>query len=909
MVVSMDSAPTQEDVAEIFASRTTAQAPQGMGDVKASEADPAMQQAVAESATVAGGFVAPPASPGGYPTREVSARDKELFATGAGMLAAAPIIPAAGAGALATLGSMALGGAVSGGASALATEAMADAPREGGLLGSAGRVAKEAALGGLLGGATYPVAKLIGEAARIGGRLFAQGPKAAAAALFSPKAPHPGAMEANQARNIIQTSTGIEVPMGVGEAIGNPSLASELSAAHPEAELTQEARDALKRTIVFTATNLRNAGASSDDLAKETVRVLQSEVGKISKPAETAISELSGELHASIKKGFDEISNEAAALVPGTAATPAIAGTRIKEALNRGYGEFKAIDAENYGAARALPEHKSLKVGTENTRAWANSLEDTTVQKLKEESPQEFSLIVDQFGGGIPQAGAEQAAAAGGAVPSFLPEGTQKIVGGVKQMSEEQSLQAMRNLRTKIGDSIDDSTILPGLSDREKKAAYAAVTQDINDAVDALPDGALKAAYQKANAYHAQNVDRFIGKSTESALKGVGAAGGISPENLANKLLSADAATQLKLLRDAAGPTHAADVTNTAREFLFNHVGEAARNSTTGELSVGSMVSRISKLSPEIQAEFFPGLGALKKAANREAALLGLKPDSVIKTLEVDPDLLQQALQGDAKLVAEKLQAAVKASTKAQQTFKGTIMDALRQGNTTELSDAVARNPAKFVRTVLDGGSFSPDQTKRAMDAIFREHPVVGGQLQFQLVDDLLSSYTSAEGINVQRLLADLKPEGRLEKSGILREHVRAVLGDGTFSQLESSVKALAALDKVGSTLTPQSPLIEVAAKGVGGLLGSVAGPAVHAGSIGSANAAAWLARLAPRLRYRVAATILTTPELRQIASQPINRVTVDRLNEIAAATAKAIAASDGEDSPDIYELQTSITR
>ena len=906
LVVSMDSAPTQEDVADIFASRTpapTPATPPGMGDVKVADIDP-MQQAVEASSKVAEGFVPPPASPGGYPTREVSARDKELLAAGAGMLAAAPIAPAAGAGMLASLGTMALGGAVAGGTSALATEAMADT-QEGGLLGSAGRVAKESFLGAGLGAISYPVIKAIGAAAKMGGELFTSGPRAVAARMFSPKTPHPGAMEADQARNVIKNATGIDVPMGVGEAIGNPSLATEIVSASPGAELTQAARDALKRTVVFTATNLRNAGASSDDLAKETVRVLQSEVGRIAKPAEQAIEDLSKELHTSLKKGFDDVLNEATTTIPGTSATPLSAGTRIKDALSRGYAEFKATDAANYNAARALPEHESLVVGTKNTRAWANSLEDSTIQKLETEAPEEFSILVDPFGRGIPKGAAP--AETGGAVPSFLPEGTQKIVGGVKQMSEEQTLQAMRNMRTKIGDSIDDSAILPGLSEREKKAAYAAITQDINEAIDSLPTGELKSAYQKANAYHKENVDRFVGRATQGAIKDVGAAGGTSPENLASKLLGKDGATQLNLLRESAGPNQVAEINNAAREFLFNHVSKNARNAVTEELSVGSLVNNIDGLSPEIQAEFFPGLAVVKRAANREAALQGVKPATILKTLDIDPDLLQKAFQGDAAAVSGKLQAAVKASAKAQQQFKGSVLDALREGDSTALSDAVARNPGRFVRTVLDGGTFSPDQTKRAMDVVFREHPTVGGQLQFQAVDDLLSTFTSAEGINMQRLAEALKPESKLGKSGVLREHIKAVLGDGTFSTLESTVKSLAALDKVGSTLTPQSPLLEVAAKGIGGLLGSVAGPAVHAGSIGSANAAAWLTRLAPKLKYRVAATILTTPELRQLASQPVNRITAERITQIAAATAKAIAASEGSDSPDIYELQTSL--
>ena len=896
--------PTKQDMDALVAYDSSVTKP-AMGDLKLAEEellDAASDQRKIDVATASaraggGGFIASPSVDVGRSTAKGVVNALPLAA---GLVAGSAVAVPVGAGILATGGALALSGAL-GGAAAQTTEEILHS-KEGAL----GRIAWETGKGAVLGTALSPIVRYGPKAYTSARELFTSGTASrmdrAKAALFKPRVPHPGALEADAARDVVESTTGIRVPMGVGEAIGNPKISSELTDLAASAEISQEAMDAIKRGVVFTATRLRNAMSTSDDLAKETIAALQTGIGRISKPAEDAVKALSNELHPAIKKGFDEVLNEATTLIPGTAATPTSLGDRIKTSVKAAYDEFKGIDNANYVELRKLPEYSTVTVGSGNISKWASKLDSATVQAIKKEAPEEFSLLVDEFGRGIPS-GASAAETTGGAIPSLLPEGTRTTVQAVGKMEGQQTLEAMRNFRTTIGDSIGDVSVLPGVSDKAKIDAYSALTKDITQAVEALPTGELKQSLQKANAFHAGNVERFVGRTTGSILKEAGAGGGAAPAGVADKLLGGDAPTFLNTLRETAGATHAGDVTTAAREFLFNYVGKSSRNAVTGELSVDSVVTKISGLAPEIQAEFFPGLSALQKIAKREAALKKLKTDSVLTTLEVDTDLLQQALQGDAKGVSDRLSAAVKASMKAQQTFKGTVLNALRDGKATELAEEVARDPARFVRSILDGGSFSPDQTRKAMDVIFRESPTVGAQLQFQMVDDVLSTYTSAKGINAQRLAHDLKPESATGKSGLLREHLESVLGTGTFSHMEAMVKSLATMDKTGTTISAQSPLLEVAAKGVGGLLGGVAGSSINAGTFGSANAAGWLYRLGPKLRYWVASSMLTSQELRQIAKTPISRITQENIRDITAATVRSISAVEGSDATDAHEL------
>ena len=64
------------------------------------------------------------------------------------------------------------------------------------------------------------------------------------------------------------------------------------------------------------------------------------------------------------------------------------------------------------------------------------------------------------------------------------------------------------------------------------------------------------------------------------------------------------------------------------------------------------------------------------------------------------------------------------------------------------------------------------------------------------------------------------------------------------------------------------------------------------------------IAKLTPGVRYKIAAYVLSTPQLRELAMQPIGRISKDGLTAILRGTAAAIASTEGEDSPDIDELQ-----
>lgn len=831
---------------------------------------------------------------------------KKVAPIAAGVVASEAMAPAALATTLPKMiGQFALQGGVGGVAQQATEEAVTGfQPGALGRVGFAG--AESAAIGVPMAGfARYAPAGI-----EMASEFFKSGAdrmKRIGAVMYKPAfSPSLDAINANEARGLIKSVTGIDVPVGVGEAIGNPEIVNYLKKTQVGAEVPDEVKEQLKRQITFSAMRLKNSQISSEDLAKDTIGILKNELGSISKPVEDAINKLSNDLAPSIQSAFNEVQNSAKALVPGTAATPSSLGERIKSFVKSGYDKFKETDRLNFEAAKANPFYKEVKVKPSAIRDWANDLESSTVQMYKA-SPEETTRIVNQFGDPF---NVQEVIKDTKAIPSMLPEGTRAYVGAIGNMADEQSIDSLRRMRTMVGESIGQQNVLPGLSDAAKSRLYSAITKDINDTVDSLPTSTLKDALSKANTFHRENVDKYVFKRIENIINPTGEAGGATPASIMAKLEGKDAKTYLDEIYSAARPEDISGIDSTVSEYLFNEIGNSARNPVTGEVSVGKVIQGIEKLSPELQRKFFPNIDTIKSLARRQAAVSEIRPETVIKNLEVDPVLLSEALADSKKTksITDSIAAALNASDKMEKQLQGTVLGALSKNNSAEVADAVLKNPTGFVRSIT-GGSFTNDQVNKTFNLIARENPELAAQLQFSYLDDLFSSYSKEGGINTAKLLNDLKSESAFKKATDVRGRTEAILGSGKTSNLETILGSLAKLDKASTGLTERSPLIEVLARGTGAIIGETAGSAARVGPIGMANQASALSRLMPSLKYNIAATILTTQELRQIAMKPISQVTREDMNLILRNASQLALAKYGPDSPETSELKSLVIK
>jgi hypothetical protein len=806
-------------------------------------------------------------------------------------------------------GAQALGGGA-GGAATGAVEALPELAR-----GEYGKAAETLGENILAGTALGPLISEVGvPVLAAGARQFVKpaiaakefltggGFRGAATTFFRPRyVPRVGSLETSQIRDTIESSTGVRVPLGVAEAIGEPGLVEAIKNAPVGAEVTPQHMESLKRLIVLNATELggKNTGITTDELAKSAVDILRRRLGAVSKPYEDAIGTLSAQLKPSIDKGLIDVQNAANALVPGTASTPSFLGNIFREFEQAGYNFFKQTDAKNFNGLRANPTYQQLKSKTSNIVEWANDIDAEAIQSLRT-TPEESSLIVDQFGRKVVS---KPSTITTQGIPSTYPTETQKYVAAIGNMAPEQSIDAMRKYRTIIGDSIGNDSILPGISDRAKKQLYNAFTKDIEAAVDGVVDKEFKTQFQNANKFHRENADNFLGKQVQSIIKNVGAEGGAGPASIAKNLESADAPTFLESIKSAARPEDAAAIDSTAKEYLFNQAAKSGLDPVTGEISVSKVVNYINGLAPEIQNQFFPNAKQIAGLAKRQSALAGIDPNKVVSSLTVDANVLSDALGSKAPEIQKTIADAIKAAGERDKQFRGTILGALKKASSSDVTDIVSQNPKKFIGGIVDG-SYTPEQSRAALDMIGRESPMLVQQLQFQYVNDLIEKYTTSGVLNSKKLASELAGESVLGKASDVRNYADAILGGGKVSKLKSVLDNVARIEQLKAPVASNDAFVEAVIRGVGAVAGEAVGGVARVGPIGVANQAVRVAKLTPGVRYKIASHILSTPELRELAMKPIGRFSKDELNAVLRGTAAAISATEGEDSPDIDELQ-----
>ena len=776
-------------------------------------------------------------------------------------------------------------------------------PAQKGEFGPLGRIVESAGLGGLLGATGVAIERFGPTAYQYAKNILS--PKKFATTAYRPFGnASVSQLEASAARQTIQDTTGIDVPVGVGEAIGTPQLANEIKNIQSGLELSSEAKDALKRQVAFSATQLKNTGVTEEDLAKHTIATLRQQIGDLSKPVNDAIEAASKELHPAIQSAFKQVQNDALALVPGTSATPTSFGAKVRSEIQGTFSDLSAGERTAFQKVTSNPDYKTVDIPTGNTKKWSEDLGIQTVQQDIEKTDQ-FSNILDSFGRLI----AKPEAVSTRAVTPMFPVGTGRFSGSIPKFSENQTLEGMRNFRTQVGGSIGNDTIFPGVSDYQKKQLYKAVSQDIEAGIASLPGSTLKTDLQQANSLTKQKYATFDNPMMDKILKDFGPEGGIGPASLAAKLRSADGPSFLAELKKSVPPARAKAITDATSEYLFNDIGNAARDSIEGTISAGQLLNGIDSLAPEIRAEFFPNYKNIVDLAKKQNALLKIDPKAakIISNLSVDdPALLFDALgAAPSKDVTDKIADAFAKSQKRQKQYNGTVIGVLKEMDGDGLSAIIEQNPSKFMRSIMDGETFSPAQTEKAMRIIATHNPKLINDLQFNFVNDLLSRSTGQGRISANNLLKEILPESPLGKAGSMRGISEAVLGPNKLDTLESTLRNLSAIEKAGGDLSPNSPLMDLVARGVGAAAGAATRGMTGIGTIGAANELASIAGRSQKIKYAIASYILTTPELRKLAITPINRIDPTTAKNVINGFSNYMIDRFGPDSPEADEIHT----
>ena len=666
------------------------------------------------------------------------------------------------------------------------------------------------------------------------------------------------------AREAIMGKTGERIPMGLSEAIGTPALANSLKeGARDPSELTSAAMDELKQVVLNRAAGALAAGRSIENISDDVIRILRQDVGDFTTATEQMIRKVADQYKPALESAQARVINEAQAIVPRTVASPAELGERVRGLARTARDEFRAQDKVLFDAVRSDPDYATVMVQPSAIKRWLSDVEGVAVKDAE-----------------------------GNVIPFGMAAGTKEQTAGMAALGDvPQTLEAMRNVRTRVGESFGDPNLLPGLGEKQKKALYKAISDDIDTAISAT-SGNLGQKLQAANAFHRSNVERFVGRDVQSVLSEFGVGTGAAPGAMLGQLQNkAKASAFITRMRELAGPGRELEMDALASEYLFNEVASGLQAGS--KLPVGSTVKAIEKLAPEIQSAYFPKLKELRDLAVKEAKLADLpNPEKAADLLDLGGDVMLAELRSKDK----GLSAAITGAMRVRATEAAAMRNAIRQtirskGKGVEL---LISKPTEVVDQIMMG-SFSSRDVKEILNMIGATNGAVRDEIKTLFVDKLLKRSASSKGSLSAAIEDSIKAPSSTGPGGELYDRAKAILGDTGYNDVLDMVGELRKIDEGRLGSPAEATILQAAMRAVGGLFGaSPAGAAFRTGTVGAANQAGYVASQLGKWRYAIASKLYTDPALRDIRSTPISQITQDRLASFVRSLTRASGAAGG---------------
>lgn len=794
------------------------------------------------------------------------------------LLAAVPgLSPAAATGVLGYLGRLGLVGATSGAAGATTSEGIKLAADETTVPEAAGSIAKQTALSAGVGVIAGPV---LGKIANTVAGAVAAGPgnrgSGAILGLMRPLYDKAADAAVSRAATLIEEVTGIRPPQSLGEALGKstflrrPFVEIEKELGNEAAgAISDEARNALAKSVLHTATGLFGSGASKDQIAELTVAALQKEIrGNINEPAKKAIREFAESLQTALQSARGSAAAEGFGITrPTTETTPYVAGNIGKMAESEAEMAFKARENELYSSFRDAITKSKPKIALTKATSVAD---DILEEGLKTTTPQGQIVPMEST---IPDAQAR----------AFLNK--------IKTASNTlQDVDDVRKFRTQVSDAIGQGGVLSSLANRNKIRIAEAIKQDIDSALDALPDKTARDALKAANQFRFENIDKF--KLPMSVKAGAEVTeGGTTSQNLFRSVINDP--DRWNVFKQTLGNQFGV-FRDTARDAILTEAQSAARP-LGGEFSVAKAFKAIDDIPPEIRADVFPEFDKLRSIAAKE-----LKASGLLEKLPKDPDAALEWMQAsrgelDSYLGTgglDRFRDAVRAKAAAQAQYRNSVLAEVNRG----ISSAVQENPVKFVDSLL-GGSFKPSDVGQALAVVARQSPKTYNDIQVEYLSRLLEN-SSVKGIvsgdqlakHIAAPLAGASPSSGGKASGLALE----ILGPAKVDALRTISKALGDVQKplLGKEISARGDLMEILTSG------NTPVDILFAASskLFGVRSMRWISDIIStpaKIKYHIAAKFINDPQLFPLLTKPMEKMTGAEATIAAEALLQGMSGQD----------------
>lgn len=735
--------------------------------------------------------------------------------------------------------------------------------------GIVGGVVGQKAIQGLGSG----VSEMLGRQAGTVGEAAENFRRGVSKGLLRPIFQTPSDAKTRAAAELIESVTGQKPAQSLGEALGKTTFGRSFVEVEKElgneaaGQLSEEARNAVTRSILHTATGLAGTGASPAQLAELTIAALQKEIGKnISGPAKQAVTELSDQLSASLNNAVAKTGAEAFRITtPETETSPFTAGNIGKMAEQEAEKAFMSKEDELFGAYRQLLGNNPPAATLKNTAKAVQSILGTGLRSTN---------------------------AAGEVVPVASTITDSKVKAFLGQINEAantpQDIEALRRYRSQIGASIGEPGVLSDLGNANKKALYKALSQDIDEAISKIPDPKVKQALQQANAFRRENIDKFKLQSSVKAGQEVEEGGTTGQMLLRSVLGDTDRYNTFKsVLGDQFGTFKA-----TARDAVLSNAqraGSTVEAEAAGQFNIGAALREIEKLPKEVANDLFPGTSSRL----RELAVRELKTSALAKNLPKDPDkILDWVTVNKAELDEflgpggeARFQDAIRLKAAEQARYNNAILADVARGDAT----AISKNPVKFVDSILNGTFSQPGDVKAALGVVARHSPKTYHDLQVAYLSRLIGD-SQVKGIIsgaeiAKRIAAPVAGKAATE-GGKAYDLSREILGDAKLNSLRTMATALEQTQKaiLGKEITARGTLLEMitAAKT------PVDAAVVLGAKLGSpTRSLGWyrdILNKPAQLKYQIAAKLANDPSMIPLLTKPIESLNGGEATRITAA-------------------------
>ena len=663
----------------------------------------------------------------------------------------------------------------------------------------------------------------------------------------------------NAARGRTEATTGTKIPVTVSEAIGKSELQLTKN------EITPDTLQARQNLAIWAASKNPELGNMDLRTKSEYIRsMIKNEGTSIS----TAVAD---DVANSVNAVVKQLGGEVKQAVPGTLSESA---NRLRDAFNAGWKVAKDSYDAAYTAVRGMKGYKE-------------------VTGYPEEAQKTVSDIVKQRDGVEIEGRTKAVFKALGAYNENLPNASklspeEYLAAVQKDNSNPITIDNLRGIRTELFESIGNDGIFPSLSKADKQRLVNGISNDI-DALVNKADPAVRPALKDANAKYKDAMVRYNHDFFEKTSQSFGEQGGAGSGTIFAHLSGKSGGEYVTLLKGMAKDEP--KILISARDTIVADLQKEHGSDPQ------KMVEAINGMATEVQTEFFPNLGQIKALANRAASLSGIVnlEGKVLLSNIKDTDAFAAALTDKRKGAAS---AAVEALlTKTADDIK------LFKNNVLQDASLAGNQPRQFVEGVTSGSLYEAIDVKKVMDSLEAKSPDAAANVRQIAINRLLdrSSGDTAKSSNASKLLKELNDPDQAPR-------LVTLLGQDTYDFMVQTAKDLKTLEPGLPDVKKPASIISTLTKAtsVGGATWwATKSPYWTVGSFAVSAATESLYNLIPNLqnlgtsaKHKIAAQLLSTPEMRQMAVTPVDKLDPNQSRLLGAFLAEEIRRQEKSQQP-----------